>query len=135
LILLLATPAEAHCYRIWHYPWEQKCAVEKTITRTIIGSKIGVESNESGDSSQGTLSSMRKPGFSNTPSGLHSPAISSMAMSETSRGSSRMENVLFKTELERIVDFPIPPLDWDICPNGGERLQGIARLRALGEDR
>jgi hypothetical protein len=25
MILLLATPAEAHCYRIWHYPNPQRC--------------------------------------------------------------------------------------------------------------
>jgi hypothetical protein len=25
VILLLATPAEAHCYRIWHYPKPQRC--------------------------------------------------------------------------------------------------------------
>jgi len=46
-----------------------------------------------------------------------------------------MENVLFKTELERITDFPLPALNWDICPDGDERLQGIARLRALSEGR
>jgi hypothetical protein len=25
LILLLATPAEARCHSIWHYPWPQSC--------------------------------------------------------------------------------------------------------------
>jgi hypothetical protein len=27
LTLLLATPAQAHCFSIWHYPWAQQCGV------------------------------------------------------------------------------------------------------------
>lgn len=25
IVLALATPAQAHCYSIWHYPWRQSC--------------------------------------------------------------------------------------------------------------
>ena len=36
-----------------------------------------------------------------------------------------------ETSRERI-EIPLPALDWDICPDGDERLMGIAKLRALG---
>ena len=32
---------------------------------------------------------------------------------------------------ERTVDIPIPALDFEACPDGGERMQGIAKLHAL----
>lgn len=29
LTLAFANPAEAHCYSIWHYPWKQRCPVQR----------------------------------------------------------------------------------------------------------
>jgi hypothetical protein len=34
---------------------------------------------------------------------------------------------------EQIIDIAIPPLDWDSCPEGDEKLMGIAKLRALSD--
>lgn len=28
--MLLAAPAEAHCFSVWHYPWAQRCGVAVT---------------------------------------------------------------------------------------------------------
>jgi hypothetical protein len=33
--------------------------------------------------------------------------------------------------VERIVDIPIPALEFEACPEGGERMVGIAKLHAL----
>ena len=32
-------------------------------------------------------------------------------------------------------EIPLPTLDWSACPDGDDRLRGIAKLRALGENR
>ena len=91
MILLLASPAEAHCYRVWHYPKPQRCftalAPEPIRNR---GQRV---------------------------SALHQHV-----------------SALVSVAPERI-EIPLPALNWDICPDGDERLQGIARLRALSEGR
>src|SRR5579864_1761885 len=80
LILLLATPADAHChiYRVWHYPKPQRC-------------------------------------------------FTALAPLPVTKHASRPP----ETFHERI-DIPLPELEWDVCPDGDDRLLGIAKLRALG---
>jgi hypothetical protein len=29
LLAVIATPVEAHCYSVWHYPWAQQCGVAR----------------------------------------------------------------------------------------------------------
>jgi hypothetical protein len=43
----------------------------------------------------------------------------------------RRHPVSRETPPERI-EILLPALDWNVCPDGDERLQGIAKLRALG---
>jgi hypothetical protein len=45
------------------------------------------------------------------------------------------QNPASPTETQERIEIPIPTMDWKVCPDGDERLQGIARLRALGENR
>jgi len=91
VILLLASPAEAHCYRVWHYPKPQRCFTA-----------LAPEP-------------IRNRGQRVSELHQHVSALVSVAP-------------------ERI-EIPLPALNWDICPDGDERLQGIARLRALSEGR
>jgi len=75
ILLLLATPADAHCYHIWHYPKPQKCFT------ALAPESIRLRS---------------------TP-----------------------------VPPKRITDLPLPALEWVECPPGEERMEGIAKLRAL----
>ena len=89
MILLLATPAEAHCYRIWRYPKPQRCftalAPEPIRNR---GQRVSV---------------------------LHQHVSASASLPPERIGT-------------------LPSLDSFVpCPDGDERLRGIAFLRALGD--
>jgi hypothetical protein len=73
-MLFLATPAEAHCYSIWHYHRPQKCFT----------------------------------------------ALAPIPLQHRSR-----------TVPKEQIDIPIPSLNFEACPEGDEKLRGIAFLRAL----
>ena len=38
-----------------------------------------------------------------------------------------------ETSHDQIIEAPIPPLDFDACPEGDDRMVGIAKLRALSD--
>ena len=38
-----------------------------------------------------------------------------------------------ETSRDQIIEVPIPPLDFDACPEGDDKLMGIAKLRALSD--
>ena len=82
ILLLLTTPADAHCYHIWHYPKPQKC-------------------------------------------------FTALAPEQIRKRSSHPTIGVTGVTPERIMDLPLPALNWIECPPGDERMFGIAKLRAL----